>query len=130
MAEASPLRRSSRLHMATMSWLRRPAVRSRNSKPPAATVRMMSLSELRFMLRRLASASGTRCGVPTRAVRFLLEIRRGHKGDRQILRVGHDGRHCEPLVSVWFTEAIVVFGDNRARAIGHTILSQITRKKV
>src|SRR5437763_10230842 len=118
MAEASPLRRSNRLHMDTMSWLRRPAVRSKNSRPPAATVRIMSLIELRFMLRqwRPASASGARYGLPTRAVRFFLEVRRGHEGDRQILRVGHDGRHCEPLVSVWFAEAIVVFGDSRARA--------------
>src|SRR5881397_2551286 len=45
--------------MTTMSSWRRPAVRSKISSPPAATVRMMSLSELLFIFTSARSFKAT-----------------------------------------------------------------------
>src|ERR1051325_4696880 len=110
--------RSSKARMATIC---RYMCRAFWTSSPAAACRVAMVMARKYI--GLAAAFAGR-GAPLRTVGFLLEVRAGDEVGIQILRVGHHGRHDEPLVAVRRGEAIEVLGDHRVLAVGHAIFPQ------
>src|SRR5437867_7298957 len=72
----------------------------------------------------------TGCGIPANGIRKFLEVRTRRKRLAEVLRIFNNSCDDKPLIAIRTLIAIVVFGEQRVRAVWSTVLAEVSRPHV